>query len=221
MLDQALSQSYVYPRRAYQTVRIPPETKLLPDLPPGTRRANVINIGESHIVTELMELPVPTGASLADFVVNESLCYLTVLERHGKNGNVGHGLLRNFGLENGAVASSVGHDAHNLIIAGTNEADMRLALETLVRTQGGVCLVRDGKITALVELPIAGLIAPDRAPVVAERVAVLRQQWTAMGCRLPYMGFNLLPLSVIPAARLTDKGIIQVPEMVVRPLFSA
>ncbi len=80
-------------------------------------------------------------------------------------------------------------------------------------------VVRGGKVRARVALPIAGLLSDHRATAVADEVGKLKRAWTAAGCSLPFMGFNLLPLSVIPAIRLTDKGLIAVPEMVRIPLF--
>ena len=124
-----------------------------------------------------------------------------------------------FGLKDGAVASSIGHDAHNLIVAGTNEPDMRLAIETIREHQGAVVIVRGGKVLSLIELPVAGLLSEERVTVVAEKTRHFKEQWDAMGCKLAYMGFNLLPLSVIPALRLTDQGLVLVPEMQLVPLF--
>ena len=128
-------------------------------------------------------------------------------------------MLRDFGLTDGAVASSVGHDAHNIVIAGTNEGDMQLALATIRKLRGGVCVVQKGKLVAQVSLPIAGLLSDKRAPVVAKETTALKRAWTKLGCRVPYMGFNLLPLSVIPELRLTDKGLIDVVGLQVVPLF--
>jgi adenine deaminase len=143
-----------------------------------------------------------------------------VVERHGKSaGNVAHGLLSNFNLKRGAVASSVGHDSHNIIIAGTNEADMQVALRAIEEKQGGVCVVADGKVTAMVELPIAGLLSDKRVTEVAEEVQRMKKEWKNAGCTIPYMGFNLIPLSVIPEIRITDKGLVLVPEMTIVPAF--
>jgi adenine deaminase len=148
------------------------------------------------------------------------LCFVTVVERHGKsNGNVAYGLLRDFGLKRGAVASSVGHDSHNIVIAGTNEDDMQVALAAIKAQQGGVCVVADGKVRAMVPLPIAGLLSDKRITEVAEEVRQLKTEWTEAGCTIPYMGFNLIPLSVIPEIRLTDKGLVLVPQMELAPLF--
>jgi adenine deaminase len=148
------------------------------------------------------------------------LCFAAVVERHGKSsGNVAHGLLKDFGLKRGAVASSVGHDSHNIVIAGTNEADMQAALAAIKQQQGGVCVVAGGKVRALVPLPIAGLLSDKRITEVAEEVRRLKIEWRDAGCTIPYMGFNLIPLSVIPEIRLTDKGLVLVPQMELAPLF--
>jgi adenine deaminase len=96
---------------------------------------------------------------------------------------------------------------------------MQLALATVQRLRGGVCVVRGGKVLAKVALPIAGLLSDKRATVVAKETTLLKRVWTKLGCKVPYMGFNLLPLSVIPALRLTDKGLIDVIGMRVVPLF--
>jgi adenine deaminase len=85
--------------------------------------------------------------------------------------------------------------------------------------RGGVCVVRAGRVAARVALPVAGLISDKRAPAVAAETTRLKRAWRAAGCRLPYMGFNLIPLSVIPEIRITDKGLVTVPGMRIVPLF--
>ncbi len=142
-----------------------------------------------------------------------------MIERHGRGGGVGLGLLKDFGLRSGAVASSVGHDAHNIIVAGRTEADMRLALETIQASQGGLVVVDGGVVQAQVDLPVAGLLSDKRVGEVAAEAAGLKAAWSALGCTLPFMGFNLIPLSVIPEIRLTDKGLVTVPGMEIVPLF--
>ena len=108
--------------------------------------------------------------------------------------------------------------SHNVVLAGTNEADLQLALATLRKLKGGVVAVRDGRVLASVALPIAGLLSDRRATVVAAETTALKRAWTELGCQVPYMGFNLLPLSVIPELRLTDKGLVHVLGMKVVPL---
>ncbi len=219
LLDETLSKRYRYPKRALQTVKIGENYPLLPTLPAHATKAHVLSLTDAMILTGHEIIDLKPGATLTSFVEEQVLVYLTVLERYGKHGRAGHGLLKGFGLKNGAVASSIGHDAHNLIVAGTNENDMRMAVETLKSHQGGVVVVQDGTVLSLIELPVAGLLSEERVTVVAEKMRHFKEAWDAMGCTLPYMGFNLLPLSVIPAIRLTDQGLVLVPEMKLVPLF--
>ena len=227
LLDEALSSRYRYPENAYHTVRCAPvaELALVPPPPTSPVTVNVIvatlpGIILDHGRVALEPRMAGAGASgWAPLLAAHDLCHLAVIERHGLNGNVAHGFLQSFSLKRGAVASSVGHDSHNLIVAGTNEADMRVAVDALRQHQGGVCVVADGAVVAMVRLPIAGLLSDKRAPEVAAETAALKAAWRETGCTLPFMGFNLIPLSVIPSIRLTDKGLILVPEMRLVPLF--
>ncbi|MGR9208308.1 adenine deaminase (plasmid) [Rhizobium leguminosarum] len=220
ILDEALSKPYRYPDAAYHTVKLPKNLKLTPDLPTETVVAHTIKtelpgITLGHVTVTLE----PANDWQAHFDKHD-LCFVTVVERHGKSaGNIAHGLLNGFGLRQGAVASSVGHDSHNIIVAGTNAADMQVALDAIEEKQGGVCVVMDGKVTAMVPLPIAGLLSDKRVHQVADEVKALKLEWEKAGCTIAYMGFNLIPLSVIPEIRITDKGLVLVPEMVISPLF--
>lgn len=216
---QLESGRYRYPKAAYRTVKLPRSPRLIPELPRQPVIANVIGIELPGIVTRHRRLKLAVRPSWQAQLEAHGLCFVTVIERHGKSGRVAHGLLQGLGLKRGAVGSSVGHDAHNLIIAGTDEADMQLALSVIVEQQGGVVVVADGAVKALVALPIAGLLSDKRAPAVAAETQALKAAWAALGCQLPYMGFNLLPLSVIPELRLTDKGLVAVPQMQQLPLF--
>lgn len=221
VLERALERRYRYPRAAYATVRLPRRVTLVPALPAKKVVANVIRFGPPGIVTFREKVSLPPAPSWSENLQRANLCFLAVVERHGRNGGVGHGLLRGFGLTRGAVASSVGHDAHNVVIAGTSEEEMQLALATVKAMRGGVCVVRGRRVLAQVALPIAGLLSDRRAPVVARETTRLKRAWAEVGCQVPYMGFNLLPLSVIPEFRLTDKGLVDVGAMKVVPLFEA
>lgn len=219
VLEKALSRRYRYPRAAYATVKIPSRVPLTPKLPAGEATANVIRVVPPGIVTARDQVKLRAGRTWTEHFAEHGLCFLTVVERHGKTGGVAHGLLKDFGLREGAVASSVGHDAHNIVIAGTNESDMQLALATIKKLRGGVCAVRRGKVLASVALPIAGLLSDKRATAVAKETTQLKRAWKTLGCTVPYMGFNLLPLSVIPDFRLTDKGLVDVKAMKLVRLF--
>lgn len=220
LLDRELSSRYRYPDAAYHTVKLPKELKLTPDLPTGPVTVNAIRTELPGITLGHEKIKLDAANDWQSHFDRHGLCFVTVVERHAKSsGNVAHGLLSNFSLKHGAVASSVGHDSHNIIIAGVNEADMQVALKAIEKTQGGVCVVVDGKVTAMVELPVAGLLSDKRVTVVADEMKVLKKEWDAVGCSIPYMGFNLIPLSVIPEIRITDKGLVLVPQMEIAPLF--
>lgn len=219
ILEASLAKSYKYPRAAYATMKLPKKTQLTPALPTRPVVANTIRTALPGIILFHDKVNLPVASSWQEHFDRDALCFVTIIERHGKSGAVAHGLLKDFGLRDGAVASSVGHDAHNVIIAGTNEDDMQLALATLKASKGGVCVVKAGKVLAEVALPIAGLLSDRRASVVAKQTAKLKQAWIKAGCTLPYMGFNLIPLSVIPEIRITDRGLVTVPQMQQLPLF--
>jgi adenine deaminase len=218
VLDAQLQSSlYTYPQAAYDTINIGSNLTLTPPLPEVACTANVITTRGITLQHSRIDLaPADTWQSHFDA---HNLCFVTIVERHGSSGAVAHGLLQDFGLTSGAVASSVGHDAHNIILAGTNEADMQLALSTLKESNGGVVVVQAGEVKALVALPVAGLLSDKRAPEVAAETIKLKEAWQAAGCTLPYMGFNLIPLSVIPEIRITDKGLVTVPAMTQPELF--
>ncbi len=221
LLEASLSQPYRYPQAAYRTIKLPKAPALTPELPRERVVANTIRTELPGIILFHDQIELAPASDWATHFNRHDLCFVTVVERHGKSGKVAHGLLHKFGLKAGAVASSVGHDAHNIILAGTNEADMRLALATIKRSRGGVCIVKEGKVLAAVELPIAGLLSDQRARVIAKATTKLKRAWTQAGCTLPYMGFNLIPLAVIPEIRITDQGLVTVPAMELVPLFES
>jgi adenine deaminase len=219
VLERALEKRYRYPDRAYHTVWVKESVSLIPSLPKVEVSANLITLEGANIPTRHEVARISPATDWATLLVRENCCFLAVIERHNKNGNIALGLLKNFGLQNAAVASSVGHDAHNIVVAGTTEADMLAALKFLNESQGGICIVRGGQVLISVRLPIAGLLSDARAAQVAAETTALKKVWNEVGCQLPYMGFNLLPLSVVPEIRLTDKGLVLCPAMKIVPLF--
>ena len=222
LLDKQLSEGrYLYPKQAYETVRYEDDLELLPEIPEVKSSVSIVRTELPGIVTLSKSAEFdPEIHSWDAFMDANDLVYLTVVERYGKTGGIGYGLLQNFGLTGGAVGSSVGHDAHNVVIAGDSSNDMEVVARRIKELRGGVVVVKGGKILAEVPLPIAGLLSEDRGTQVAQQTTALKEAWNSVGCSLPYMGFNLLPLSVIPEIRLTDKGLVMVPEMKVRKLFN-
>jgi len=217
--DSVLGKRYRYPKEAYKTVRLARKLKLTPDLPIRPCRANVIRTSLPGIILFHEQIEIDRARTWNAVFKKHGLCFVSVVERHGVSGVVAHGLLKDFNLKNGAVASSVGHDAHNLIVAGSNEEDMQIAVTAIRKAKGGVCVVRRRKVVAMVDLPVAGLLSDRRATEVARETTLLKRAWKRTGCTLPYMGFNLIPLSVIPEIRITDKGLVLVPQMRIIPLF--
>ncbi len=220
LLDETLSQRYRYPDAAYKTVHLPKGLKLTPELPTEAVTANAIGTEMPGIILPHRKIRIEPANDWATILERDNLSFVTVIERHGKSdGGIAHGLLHDFRIRNGAVGSSVGHDSHNIILAGTNEADMALALKTIEDANGGVVVVEDGKVLAFVALPIAGLLSDKRVHEVAADNQALKKAWEQVGCAIPYMGFNLIPLSVIPEIRITDKGLVKVPEMTLEKLY--
>ena len=221
-LDKQLtSNRFRYPSKAYNTVHLPSNIQMIPQVPDkNDYTINVIRAQLPGIVTFKDQIQVKdTHSDWSEILESNNLCHLCVIERHNKEGDYAHGFLKNFNLASGAVASSVGHDAHNIIVAGLNEEDMQFAVNRIKETQGGIVIVNDQKLIAEVKLPIAGLLSDKKASEVARENEVFKKSWIDAGCSLPYMGFNLLPLSVIPNFRITNKGLIDVNSMHIEPLF--
>lgn len=144
-----------------------------------------------------------------------------VFERHHATGKVGRGFVQGFGISGGAMASTVSHDAHNLLVVGSNDADMALAANTLLSCHGGMCVVKDGKVLGLVDLPVAGIMSPEPAEAVAEKVQAMETAWQAIGCTMPspFMTMALIPLACLPELRLTNRGLVDCTTFTMTGLF--
>jgi adenine deaminase len=182
--------------------------------PPGkdSVTVRVMQIVEAQVGTKavLTDIPVINGLLQAD--TDKDLAKAAVFERHSGNGSRALGFVSGFGFTNGAVASTVAHDSHNLLIVGTNDADMAVAGNILAEHGGGMVAVSDGEVLALVELPVAGLMSDRPVEEVAKSVAALSEAWKRLGCTLvsPFMTMALLSLPVIPDLRLTNRGLVDV-----------
>ncbi len=200
----------------------PPEVGAL-RVPAGGSRLRVIGVVPGQIVTEkLMLTPrVEDGAAVAD--VERDILKLAVVERHLASGRVGVGFARGFGLRRGAIASSVGHDSHNVIVLGTNDGDMLAAVQEVIRLRGGLAAVVAGRPVGVVPLPIAGLMSDQPLATVAAQLEALLAVTHELGCTLhdPFMSLSFLALPVIPALKLTDRGLVDVTQFRFVPLFEA
>ena len=187
----------------------------------GTQRIKVIQIVPNQIITEqALETPkVHEGQIVSD--TTRDILKLVVVERHQATGNVGVGFVRGFGLQRGALASTVAHDAHNVVAVGTNDADITAAIRALEEMRGGQVAVAEGKIAAALALPIAGLVSDQSLEVVMEKIAALNAAATSLGCELPapFMSLSFLSLSPIPALKLTDQGLVDAVNMKLTSLF--
>jgi adenine deaminase len=189
----------------------------------GTAKIKVIAIIPDQIVTkQLIEAPkVENGEIVSDPA--RDILKLVVVERHRATGKVGVGFVRGFKLKNGALASSVAHDAHNVVVVGTNDADIVTAIQRLEKLQGGLVAVADGKVTAELGLPIAGLVSDKPLDEVIAHMADLNAAAHALGSDLaaPFMTLSFLSLSPIPELKLTDQGLIDAVHLTHTDLFVA
>lgn len=178
-------------------------------------RARIIRVLPHSILTDCLirEVEVDdTGYFISR--QNSDVLKMAVIERHKATGNIGLGLVENYGLREGAIASSIAHDSHNIIAIGDNDEDMTLAVHTLEQCGGGICITSKGNILGLLELPIAGLMSDKSAKEVSAALKALHQiavQKLHTNIDLdPFMTLAFLALPVIPALKLTDKGLFDV-----------
>ena len=144
---------------------------------------------------------------------------IAVVERHHASGQIGLGLVKGLGLKRGAIATSVAHDSHNIIVAGADDSDMKTAVQEIEKMQGGFAVVEEGKILAGLPLPVAGLISLRPAEEVASKMEDLNEAAREIGATLqnPFITLSFLALPVIPELRITDQGLIDVSEFRIIP----
>jgi adenine deaminase len=194
-----------------RTVRLRDFTAERLRLPGHSGTARVIGLIPDQIVTDdrRMEVEAVDGQLVADPA--RDLLKVAVVERYGR-GRVGVGLLHGLGLRAGAMASSVAHDAHNIVVAGASDDDMTLAVQTIARLQGGLVVVREGAILYELPLPLGGLMSPLPVAEVAAAAERLDHLVAGMGVGLahPFGFLSFLALSVVPALKITDFGVLDV-----------
>jgi adenine deaminase len=176
-------------------------------------KANVIGVIENHAGTRHLTFDIQpeNGEIKADRA--RDLAKIALIERHKKTGGITLGLVSGFGLTaKCAIASTVAHDSHHMIVVGTDDASMALAGNSLARSGGGQVVVRDGRVIGQVELTIAGLMSTEKADVVARKAESIIEGFKMCGCELnnPNMQLSLLALVVIPELRISDKGLVDV-----------
>ncbi|ASJ71260.1 Adenine deaminase [Granulosicoccus antarcticus IMCC3135] len=178
-----------------------------------TVEARVIGVIENQAPTRALQKTLAVSEGQVQMDLTNDVCQIALVERHRATGEVVNGFVSGFGYNTPcAMASTVAHDSHHMIVVGTNQADMALAANRLGEVGGGVTLFADGKELAMVELSIAGLMSEERAEIVAAKAQQLVQAMLACGCSLnnAYMQHSLLALVVIPELRISDVGLIDV-----------
>jgi adenine deaminase len=197
------------------TVHLPPLDESAFRLPLASDSWPVIEIIPDQIVTRRSQRTVPRADGAWRFNAGHDVLLIAAIERHRASGRLGLGLVAGFGLTSpGAIGSSVAHDSHNLIIAGTNPRDMLVATRALARHGGGFVVVAEGAVRAILPLPVAGLLSLESADIVSRQLAEVNHAARALGCPLqaPFGTLSFLALPVIPELRITTKGLFDVNE---------
>ena len=202
------------PDHIQQSVHLPTVTKEMLSIPftKGTK-ANVMEIEPNQLITNHLVIDVPVKDGVFVPSVELDLLKLAVIERHHGLHTTGLGIVKGFGLQKGAVATTVAHDSHNALVVGTNDEDMLLALERIQEIQGGFVIVADGKILAEMPLIIGGLMTDVTADVAKQQLADLHQALHTLNPNLDFhflLTFSFVALPVIPALKLTDTGLFDV-----------
>jgi adenine deaminase len=186
----------------------------------GPKRIRVIRVIPSQLLTgtEVVQPSVRDGAIVAD--PGRDLAKIAVLERHHATGRIGLGFATNIGLKRGAYASTVAHDAHNVVVIGVDDADMAACACRLAEIGGGIVVAEGGRVVEELPLPVAGLMSDQPLADVYERLASMEKRLAALGVTMtaPFMTLSFLALSVIPELKITDRGLVDVARFELVPL---
>jgi adenine deaminase len=208
------------PEWVRQTINLAPVAAESFHIPAGPRRVRVIKVIPGQLLTgsEPMEPAVRDGAIVADPA--KDLVKIAVLERHHATGRIGLGFATNVGLKRGAFASTVAHDAHNIIVLGVDDADMAACACRLADIGGGIVVAEGGRVVEELPLPVAGLMSDQPLAAVHERLGSMERRLAGMGVTMaaPFMTMSFLALSVIPDLKITDRGLVDVANFQLVPL---
>lgn len=178
----------------------------------GTTKIHVIEMIPRQIINNHIIKDVSVKNGMIQVDLEQDILKLAVVERYGKNGNIGIGFVQGFELKKGALAYSMSHDHHNIVVVGTNDEDMALAVNEVVRLNGGLSVACDGKILNSMELPIGGLMSEKPAEEVMAQLDILNEDAKKLGCNMdaPFMSLSFISLPTVPELGLTDKGLVDV-----------
>jgi adenine deaminase len=208
------------PEWVRKTVSIAPVTASSFRVAAGPKRIRVIRVIPAQLLTlaDAVEPPVRDGCIVAD--PSRDLVKIAVIERHHASGRIGIGFATNVGLKRGAFASTVAHDAHNIVVLGVDDADMASCVVRLAELGGGVVIAEGGDVVGELPLPVAGLMSDRPLDEVHERLKSMEHRLKAMGVTMaaPFMTLSFLALSVIPELKITDRGLVDVNRFKLVPL---
>jgi adenine deaminase len=175
-------------------------------------QSRAIGILPGKIITESLGFELAVGEQGIEVDLDRDVVKIAVVERHGKNGNIATGFVHGFGLKQGAIASTVSHDSHNICVVGASDEDIAVAVNRVGEIEGGFVVVRDGKVLAELPLPIAGLISLADYETVRDELRILRKAAFDLGSTLeePFLQLAFISLPVIPHLKITDKGMVDV-----------
>lgn len=174
----------------------------------------VIEINPQILITSSTTAKIKSDKNNLVSDVDQDVLKAVVFERHHATGLRGYGFIKGFGIKCGAIASTVAHDCHNLMVVGASDEDMLVAAQTLASSGGGMCAVKDGKVIAHLPLPVAGLMSLKSAEDTANQVQELERAWEKLDCKIsdPFMTMSFLSLACIPSLRLTNRGLVDTDE---------
>jgi adenine deaminase len=200
------------PEWVKHTVRVQPTASNDFAIPWEGGTARVIGLVEGQIVTEALQEEVRADGGVAVADPARDLAKIAVVERHLGTGRIGLGFVRGFGLERGAMATTIAHDAHNIVVVGIDDGDMARAVGRLSETGGGLVVIADRGVQAELPLPVAGLLSEEPYEEVVEASEACLQAARNLGCTFPapFQTLSFLALSVIPKLKITDRGLIDV-----------
>jgi len=199
-------------KKIFKSVNIGSLNKEKFDLPNYNKYRAMVLI-KDKVITDQEEIVFKNKVKSSDLIA-QNLVKIAVVERHKKTGNVGLGLLKGFGLQKGALALSIGHDSHNIIVVGLNSFDMYKAVQKIDELQGGIVIAKQGEIINYLPLEIAGLMSKKSIPETAKKLEQMKRIISSMGVvhRNPFMTLSFMALPVIPSLKITDQGLFDVEE---------
>lgn len=217
--------TYIYPDKALDSIHLsrplqPSDFLLSSGVEQEETTVHVIDVIENSARTAKTTATLKVSGGIIQPDLESDVIQLACIERHRGTGDISLGFARGFKLQRGAVASTVAHDSHNLLVMGTNPEDMAFAANELAKLGGGMIVVLDGQILAAVPMAIAGLISDQSLDTVVAQVNQLEEAWRTLGCSInaPFMTFSLVALPVIPEIRISNRGLVDVTQFKLIPV---